>query len=89
MINTIITVTIKTTNHHHHNNMIIIANNKDNKDLANQMNRAPCRIKELMIIANLLSFSMNKVIEVKNRRNVMEQKDELKYLGIFLNHWLT
>ena len=33
-----------------------------------------------MIIANLLSFSINKGIKVPNRRDGMKQKDKVKYL---------
>ena len=42
-----------------------------------------------MIVAKLLSFSINKAIKVINRRYEMEQKDEVKYLGICLNHGMT
>ena len=35
--------------------------------------------KRLLIIAKLLQFNINKGIKVKNQRDVMERKDEVKY----------
>ena len=45
--------------------------------------------KGLMIIAKLLSFSINKAIKVINRGYEMEEKHEVKYSGICLNHRMT